>query len=264
MFNKLSIFAVLLLPLLSYGADAQQPYTPASKTYQVAVSNVASTPVQINPTNSSFTGCVQYLLTNSGSSDAWVTLSGSNATAPVVPAPGSPTSAYQVQSGSSVVFTFTQKAYLSAITASGTTTINASCGTGSLSGVTSISGASGAPSNVVINPSSESAAAIAPDATTAYSSSKVLKASAGNLYSLTVTNGATSGLVMIFDATSAPADGAVTPKKCWAMPSTTSTLGMAAEPPLRFSTGITVVYSSGTDCFTKAASATAFISGEAK
>lgn len=83
------------------------------------------------------------------------------------------------------------------------------------------------------------------------------------LRALTVTNGATAGYVLVFNATSAPADGAVTPVYCWAMPATNSTIGVDFTTPARFTTGITVVYST-TGCFTKTASATAFFSAEVK
>ena len=49
----------------------------------------------------------------------------------------------------------------------------------------------------------------------AAASNLVLKASAGNLYSLTITIGATSGYAMLFDATSLPSNGAVTPVWCY-------------------------------------------------
>lgn len=95
-------------------------------------------------------------------------------------------------------------------------------------------------------------------------SNHVLKGSAGNLYGFQVTSGASAGYVMIFNATAAPGDGAVTPIKCYVLPAN-STMGASWSqgPPLVFSTGITVVFST-TGCFSKTASATAFISGETK
>lgn len=93
-------------------------------------------------------------------------------------------------------------------------------------------------------------------------SNHVLKASAGTLYGLDVTTGAAAGYVMLFNATSAPGDGAVTPIKAWVV-SANSSLGISyiPGPPLAFSTGITAVFST-TGPFTKTASATAFFSGE--
>lgn len=98
-------------------------------------------------------------------------------------------------------------------------------------------------------------------ACTSVCSNLVLKASSGNLYSGNLTSGASAGYVMIFNATSAPADGTVTPAYCSVL-SANSTWNMANTPiPALFSTGITIVFST-TGCFTKTASATAFISGQ--
>lgn len=89
-------------------------------------------------------------------------------------------------------------------------------------------------------------------------SSHVFKATAGNLYDLYVTIGATAGFLMVFDAASAPTDGAVTPKDCIQVPaSTTQSLFTGGTGPEVYSTGIVAVFST-TGCFTKTASATAF------
>jgi hypothetical protein len=103
----------------------------------------------------------------------------------------------------------------------------------------------------------------APVVSTATEATRVLKASAGNLLSLTTTIGATSGWVMVFDATSAPADGTVTPKFCRYIKSdgTAGATSLAWSSPLTFATGISVAFSS-TGCFTKTASATAYFSGQ--
>lgn len=119
---------------------------------------------------------------------------------------------------------------------------------------------------VIPAPSSEALAAIAHSASvTAAESCRVLKASAGNLYSLRVSIAATTGYIMVFDATSAPVDGAVT---TLAIPAvrvvSDGTSGWYADsfnPPMRMATGITVCFSS-TGPFTKTASATAAISGQ--
>jgi hypothetical protein len=108
---------------------------------------------------------------------------------------------------------------------------------------------------IAIVPSSSSTVGIAP-----------VKSSAGNFYGAQVTNQGTAGVVMLFNATSAPSDGAVAPVKCFQMPSTYSTLSIGPDGPFPsyYDTGITIVFSSGTDCFTKAASATAFFSAQVK
>lgn len=98
----------------------------------------------------------------------------------------------------------------------------------------------------------------------AVESNHVLKSSAGGLIGITVTIGATSGWLMMFDATTAPADGAVTPKYCRYIKSdgTGGASSIFWNPsPLTFSTGIVSVFSS-TGCFTKTASATAYFSGQ--
>jgi hypothetical protein len=122
-------------------------------------------------------------------------------------------------------------------------------------------GGGGTPSNVVIAPTSSAAAGITPVVSGSLEGSHVLKASAGNLYDAYVTTGTTPGYVMVFNATSAPGDGAVTPIDCiQAPPSQTTSLFSLASPPEVFSTGITIVFST-TGCFTKTISATAFFHG---
>lgn len=101
---------------------------------------------------------------------------------------------------------------------------------------------------------------VAPVVSTAVESNHVICAGACNLYSGHVTSGATAGFLMVFNATSAPGDGAVTPAMCVVVPAST-TVGISAPAPISFSTGLTVVYST-TGCFTKTASATAYFSFE--
>jgi hypothetical protein len=120
---------------------------------------------------------------------------------------------------------------------------------------------------VVHAPSSESLAGLSTSATSVLASNLAVKASAGNLYSFNV--GADSTLsgaawwLMIFNLASAPADGAVTPAKCYPFPSGTTGYSAAFPVPVNFSTGITLVVST-TGCFTKTASAHAFLSGDFK
>lgn len=122
-------------------------------------------------------------------------------------------------------------------------------------------GGGGGGESVVIIPSSSASAGITPVVSSAAESNHVLKNAAGNLYSLSVTSGAASGFVLVFNATSSPGDGAVTPIDCWSLPAN-STLASSWNPgPAQvFSTGITAVFST-TGCFTKTASATAFFNG---
>ena len=67
--------------------------------------------------------------------------------------------------------------------------------------------------------------------------------------------------IMIYDATSAPADGAVTPAKCYYMPATTTSYSAGFTGFTKFPNGI-VIGVSTTGCFNKTASAHAFISGD--
>jgi hypothetical protein len=87
-------------------------------------------------------------------------------------------------------------------------------------------------------------------------------AAAGSLYSFDVsadsTLSAAAWWLMIYDATSAPVDGTVTPAKCYALPSGTTTIFAAFPTPIPFATGITFGVST-TGCFTKTASTHAFI-----
>lgn len=108
-----------------------------------------------------------------------------------------------------------------------------------------------------------SLALAAPVSSTATEGTHVLKGSAGNLFSLTVTIGAVSGWAMVFDATTAPADGSVTPKYCRYIKSdgTGGATSLGWVDPLSFTTGISVAFSS-TGCFTKTASSTAFFTGQ--
>lgn len=104
-------------------------------------------------------------------------------------------------------------------------------------------------------------ASVASVATSALASSLVLKAGAGSLYSIDCCP-TLNGFLMLFDATSAPADGAVTPK--WVLPMVAANgFALAFNAPMTFSTGIVAVFSS-TGPFTKTASAAAFISGQAQ
>jgi len=109
-------------------------------------------------------------------------------------------------------------------------------------------------------PSSASSAGIAPTPSPSVGSNLVLKASAGNLYSITLSNASAGGFLMIFNLASAPADGAVTPAYCW--PLNGGGFGsFGFVYPAYFSTGITAVLSS-TGCFTKTTGPTGFFVGQ--
>lgn len=78
--------------------------------------------------------------------------------------------------------------------------------------------------------------------------------------SLYVTTGAASGYLMVFNATSAPADGAVTPAACIVVPANNTAHIDFGETTQAFMAGLVAVFST-TGCFTKTASATAYFSG---
>lgn len=106
-------------------------------------------------------------------------------------------------------------------------------------------------------PSASAANALAIASTGSVSGGFTAKGQAANLYRISITTGATAGYMMIFNATTVPADGAVTPVVCRAVPINSTYSASWAEMPARFSTGISVAFSS-TGCFTKTVSNTAF------
>lgn len=108
-----------------------------------------------------------------------------------------------------------------------------------------------------------SAVAPVPASQSAQASCQTLKNSPGGLLAVTATIGNTAGYLMLFDATSAPADGAVTTR--WpAIPvnsnGTFGRVSMTFPSPLSFGTGIVVCFST-TGPLTKTA-ANAVISGQ--
>lgn len=94
----------------------------------------------------------------------------------------------------------------------------------------------------------------------------VVKGTSGTLKTFEVSADSTlSGAiwyVMVYDATSAPADGAVTPAKCYQQPSGTTQMGgTLSSGGSAFLTGITIGVST-TGCFSKTASTHAFIAAD--
>jgi hypothetical protein len=107
--------------------------------------------------------------------------------------------------------------------------------------------------------------AIAPITSTSAEDSHVFVSGSCTLYSISVVIGATSGWVMLFNATSKPANGAVTPARVWPVASdgTSGYLheGFGADSALSLSTGCTLVFST-TGPLTLTASATAVFSAQ--
>jgi hypothetical protein len=115
-------------------------------------------------------------------------------------------------------------------------------------------------------PSSDANAGLPTVASAALESSHVLKATPGNLYKLSTIIGATSGYLMLFDATAAPANGAVAPVWSQLIESNGTNGGLLldwGEFPMTFNNGIVVVFSS-TGPFNLTASATAAFFGAVK
>jgi hypothetical protein len=123
-------------------------------------------------------------------------------------------------------------------------------------------------SAAALTPSSSASAGLSPVSSAALAANTVIKNTAPtNLYSFEVSADSTLSAapwwIMIYDATSAPADGAITPLKCYAMASGATSFSAAWMTPIAAATGI-VIGVSTTGCFTKTASSHAFISGDAK
>lgn len=120
---------------------------------------------------------------------------------------------------------------------------------------------------VALTPTSAAGGGVPFSSTAALASNQVVCSAACNLYSFQVSADTTlSGAawwVMIFNATAAPGDGAVTPAKCYALPTGTTSYSAAWPTPMRLGTGATIVVST-TGCFSKTASVHAFISGDAQ
>jgi hypothetical protein len=164
------------------------------------------------------------------------------------------TNTYNIGSGSDAAANavgglnvYNRPSYYNGLTWDRACSASTSCGTNNGTGT----------AQVAIMPLNSSAAGNAPSANSAVGSSLVVKASAGNLYGWRVVAGASAGFVLMFDAISAPADGAVTPKDCVPV-AANGTVGERLDIGDRYTTGITIVFST-TGCFTKTASATAFI-----
>lgn len=102
--------------------------------------------------------------------------------------------------------------------------------------------------SVTPSPSTDSASATPIVATTASAQSLVLKNSACNLYGFSATC-SLAGYVMLFDATSAPADGTVQPKRAYPVSANTS-IEIGFLPGVRMTNGAVLVIST-TGPFTK-------------
>jgi len=111
---------------------------------------------------------------------------------------------------------------------------------------------------IYLAPSSSASFAIIPGHSTSLEGSRILKANAGNLYSLYAITTNASGYLMTFNATSVPTDGPVMPVECIPVGENSyASINFAGAPPDRYTTGIIAVFSS-TGPFTKTLSETVF------
>lgn len=111
-------------------------------------------------------------------------------------------------------------------------------------------------------PAFAQASGVGYSATQAATDNVVAKTIPATLYGLNVVSGANAGYVMVLDAKTVPGDGAVVPAKCLPLAANTG-IYTAFIGGLAFRSGIVVAFST-TGCFTKTASATAFISVDAR
>lgn len=92
-------------------------------------------------------------------------------------------------------------------------------------------------------PSGSASMGIVPISSSALGNNLQIKSSPGNLYAFECTNAtSTAGFVMLFNRTSVPADGAVTPTRVYEMPAN-STLGRGFDPPDVFTIGVLILFS---------------------
>lgn len=111
-----------------------------------------------------------------------------------------------------------------------------------------------AQTNCVVPPN----AAATPIVSASAEGSHVLKASKGCLISLYVYNSGAAAFLMVFNSTTVPNDGAVTPIQCVPVASASyQYINFAPQPPEYYSTGISTAIST-TGCFTKTVGSGAF------
>lgn len=108
-----------------------------------------------------------------------------------------------------------------------------------------------------------SQAALAPIASTSAENNHILRTTPGRFWGVYVTNlTATAGFVVVLNATASPADGAITPLLCQALPASGNTQLEMKIRPAAFNIGIVVVLTSAATCLTKTTGViTGFISG---
>lgn len=108
--------------------------------------------------------------------------------------------------------------------------------------------------NCVVPPN----AAATPVVSAAAEGSHILKAAPGCLISLYAYNSGAAAFLMVFNSTTIPADGAVTPIECVPVAAASyQYINFAPQPPEFYSVGISAAIST-TGCFTKTVGSGAF------
>jgi hypothetical protein len=119
----------------------------------------------------------------------------------------------------------------------------------------------------VLAPATDASGAVAPSVSPALEASHVVKASAGNLFSIyaSALTGGSSGYLLVFDLATVPGDGPVTPVIVVPFSGGVASASYLGGPPARFANGIVAVVSSASTPFTKTTGTlTAYFSGLAK
>jgi len=133
-------------------------------------------------------------------------------------------------------------------------------------------GTTAAPSANIVSvtpqPSAAATSGLAPVVSSSVETGHVIKAGAGNLYTLEVSADATlsaaAWVVFVFNSMTVPAAGTVAPVACFLLPAGTTTISIAWPTPMYLGTGISVAAGTGASCFTKADSAHAYFSAGAQ
>lgn len=105
---------------------------------------------------------------------------------------------------------------------------------------------------------------VRPTVTTSAVASLVLKAAAGNVYSVYATNlTTTAGFLILLNATSDPTSGSVMPLACVPLPASgAASINYIPSPAGQYTIGITAVLTSASTCFTiTEGTITGFIAG---
>jgi hypothetical protein len=100
-------------------------------------------------------------------------------------------------------------------------------------------------------------------ASPAVTGSLVVSPRPGYLLGANVVTSGSAGYLMLIDSATVPVDGAVTPARCLPVAANTGIDLNLRSAPIRFTNGIVLVFST-TGCFSKTASATAFLAGDVR